>query len=160
MVKITSPVDVEIIFHGPDQAYIPLELSTPLIFDGKHKVSVKVEKTVNLNLARNPCYAPEDNKGKPYWEHNYEILNKNIIDLFNCTSPIIPLKFRGNGNVLCHGKELGIKVHDYIKSTSTSFTATIWSKDSYTVPPCTYYKYHVKEQKLGKLHSEPCPPLP
>ena len=146
VVKIRSPVNVDIFFHSKEQSSIPREISARQRFDGSHEIDVTVEKTIDVNQLKKPCYKPEDHNGETYGEHDYKLMNKMIVERFNCTTPFILPEFR-NGTEICLKKDVGLLVQQFLQSSSASFSPNMWTNDYHFIPPCEYHTYTTQETR-------------
>ena len=143
-VIIKTPLKVDVILHRKDQSSIPKELSMKQRFDGNHEVTVTVEKTIDVTQLKKPCYKPEDHNGETYNELDYKLLNKIIMQRFNCTSPFIPSEFR-TGSEICLKPNRSL--HTFIESSSASFCTIMWKKNYHSIPPCVYHTYSAQETR-------------
>ena len=89
-IEIRTPVDVAVYFHSKDQLTMPKELRARIYFGGFHSIEVTEEKTIDLNQNEKPCYNVEENGGKNYGEHEYEVLMAKFLEKFNCTTFFYP----------------------------------------------------------------------
>ena len=144
-VWIKSPLEIKVFLHSKDQSNTPRELSISALFVSQHKIQVSVEKTIDISQTKKPCYNPEDHAGETYGEYDYKLLNKKIIEKFNCTTPFIPSKYR-NGSKICSNAN-GSRVHGFLRSTSASLSPNMWADDYHSIPPCVYHTYTMQETK-------------
>ena len=144
-VSIKSPAEVLVIVHSKDQITIPRELSAVYTFDGSHIVDVTIDKTIDLNQKKKPCYDVSENNGKGFGENEYELLMKIIMERFNCTTPFIPAEFR-KGSEICGNEKTMKLVHDLIDLSLSSNAPVIWKSNYFSIPPCVYHTYTVQEK--------------
>ena len=153
-VFIKSPVEVDVVFHSKEQSSIPIELSTRLRFDGDHTVQVSVEKTIDVDQEKKPCYDPEKHQGETYGDYDYKRLNNKFLEQFNCTTPFIPPQFR-NGGEICLNQTIAKKIHILLRQSSASLTANMWKEDYHSIPPCVYHTYNIQHLRSdGKVEKE------
>ena len=98
-IEIRTPVDVAVYFHSKDQLTMPKDLRARIYFGGYHSIKVNKEKTIDLNLNEKPCYNVEENGGKNYGEHEYEVLMAKFLEKFNCTTFFIPAEIRKDSEI-------------------------------------------------------------
>jgi hypothetical protein len=139
-VEIRSPADVTVFLHSKDQLSIPKELSVRTFFNGYHSIEVTVEKTIDLNKERKPCYDNNDHGNESYGEHEFNLLVKKIMEKFNCSTPFIPPEFR-KGSPICQNQTTANLVHGFLKYSSSAFMTNMWKSSYYSVPPCVYHKF-------------------
>ena len=146
MVEIKSPIEVNVLFHSKDQSNIPIELSTQVRFDGKHEVTVTVDKTIDVNQNDKPRYNPDDHGGKMYGDYDYTVLNKMFLERFNCTTPFIPQQFRDEGEI-CLNRTVGKTIHTILRQRSASFNPNMFKENYHSIPPCVYHTFSVQQSR-------------
>ena len=148
-VIIRSPVSVYVIFHSKDQVSIPKELASYKKYSAYHVIELDVEKSMNLNQAGNLCYEPSENHNVGFGEYDYRLLMKKIMTKFNCTTMYIPEEFRIDAKI-CQNETTTNQVHELMRYSSSTHATNLWMSDYYSVPPCVYHKYSMKETIKGK----------
>ena len=143
-VQILSPKTVTVYIHNERSSSISKELSTRRFFRSYQILDVTVAKTIDLNREAKPCYDPKDYNGKNYGKHEYENLEKKIMERFNCTTPIIPKEIRQE-DPICLVQKIGRKVHHFLKASASFFLTNIWSENFHSLPPCVYHTHSFKE---------------
>ena len=148
-VEIRTPADVVLFFHSKDQLTMPKELTSRIYFDGSHSLAVTEEKTIDLNQNDKPCYNVEENGGKNFGEHEYEILSMKILEKFNCTTLFIPVEFRKDSEI-CLNETTAKMVHEYIKYSSSMYATSMWKSNFYSIPPCVYHTFTIEQAVHSK----------
>ena len=147
-VEIRSPIEVSVVFHSRDQSSAPMELSSQVIFARTHYITVEVEKSIDVNHDKKPCYDPKEHQGVSYEEYTLTLLSKMIDKNFNCTTPVIPKKYRIGTNI-CTNPSHGEKVHQFLSSYAPTYSGIMWNDQYDFLPPCVYHKYNIKDVRKG-----------
>ena len=139
-VKIRSPKKVTVYIHNEETFSISKELSTRRYFSVFQTIEVTVAKTIDLNQRTKPCYDPKDYDGKNYGKHEFEQLEKKIMEKFKCTTPFIPKEVR-EGDPICTDQKVGKLVHTFLESSASFLSTNIWSEHFHSLPPCVYHTH-------------------
>jgi hypothetical protein len=147
-VEIRTPLDVAVFFHSKDQVIMPKELRARIYLGGFDSIEVTEEKTIDLNKKEKPCYNVEENGGKTYGDHEFEVLMTKILEKFNCTTLFIPAQIRKDSEI-CLNETTANMVHEYMKYSSSAYSTGMWKSNFYTLPPCVYNTFSIEKSVDG-----------
>ena len=92
-------------------------------------------KHIDLNTKSSPCYEGED-----FTDVEDSEFGRLIYEKFGCTSPYIDQRNR-HGASICENQTTGKLVQDFMKTRSGRFGTSMWKKNYFMPPPCTYNTY-------------------
>ena len=140
----------KIIFHS-----IPKELSTRDFFNKYTVQQLTIEKTIDLNQKKKPCFHKHENvDGENFGQNEYKVLSKKVQQLFNCSTPFLPGIKETKEIQICKNETVGMMVHEFLKTSASFHTTTIWSPQFHSYPPCVYHKFSLEEKISSKGETE------
>ena len=90
----------------------------------------------------------EENGGNNYGDHEYEVLMKQILEKFICTTLFIPAEIRKDFKI-CLNETTANTIHEYMKYSCSAYSTSMWKSNFYTIPPCVYHTFSIERDVDG-----------